>query len=74
MKASIARNLMNGVKENSMLSIYIDIRKAAKKGEDHIYVYELLSEPVKTRLCLDGYSIVDVSERNETIIKISWKG
>lgn len=73
MKATEAREIATGVQvKASMFQIRLAIKRAAENGDTFIYIHEVPTEKIKSILVGDGYSITDVSERNDVMYKISW--
>ena len=74
MKAEEARKIAAAANTGNLIEIKKAIKTFAKKGDLYTHVYFIVTPEQKQQLEREGYKVDDVSERNETCIRISWEG
>lgn len=52
--------------------IVMGVKAASSKGETFIWYHSILLDQVRDILASDGFKIVDQSDRDGVLIKISW--
>jgi len=72
MKAEEARKLSEKNQPVELDEVYECIQKACEEGKYLIHFYEVLTHAQIEELRKQGYKVKDISERNETIIRIDW--
>lgn len=73
MKAELARTIAAKSQVDGQYSKIIQkITEAAEAGKLECFHYEQINVATLDALVKDGYTVHDLSERNETVIKISW--
>lgn len=73
MTAQQARDVAKAAMSADLSQVYKDISDIAAKGDFDMHIYRTLTANQKSELETHGFKVSDVSERNETVINISWK-